>query len=46
MTQHNAALVEETNASIEQTQSQAVELDQIVDVFVLDSSGKVSRRAA
>jgi methyl-accepting chemotaxis protein len=33
MTQHNAALVEETNASIERTEEQAVELDRIVDVF-------------
>lgn len=36
MTQHNAALVEETNAAIEQTEAQATELDQIVDIFVLD----------
>ena len=35
MTQHNAALVEETNAAIEQTQSQAIDLDRIVDVFRL-----------
>ena len=35
MTQHNAALVEETNAAIEQTEAQASELDQIVDVFTL-----------
>jgi hypothetical protein len=33
MTQHNAALVEETNAAIEQTEHQASELDRIVDVF-------------
>jgi methyl-accepting chemotaxis protein len=33
MTQHNAALVEQTNAAIEQTEAQAVELDRIVDVF-------------
>ncbi|MEO9228480.1 MAG: methyl-accepting chemotaxis protein [Devosia sp.] len=33
MTQHNAALVEETNAAIEQTEAQAGELDQVVDVF-------------
>jgi len=33
MTQHNAALVEETNAAIEQTETQAVELDRIVAVF-------------
>jgi methyl-accepting chemotaxis protein len=36
MTQHNAALVEETNAAIEQTEGQAVELDSIVDTFVID----------
>ncbi len=35
MTQHNAALVEETNAAIEQTEAQAVELDRIVAGFVL-----------
>ena len=33
MTQHNAALVEETNAAIEQTEAQAVELDRVVDIF-------------
>ena len=36
MTQHNAALVEEINASIEQTEQQASELDRIVDVFSLE----------
>ena len=36
MTQHNAALVEETNAAIEQTEAQATELDRIVDVFRTD----------
>ena len=35
MTQHNAALVEETNAAIEQTEAQAVELDRIVDIFTI-----------
>ena len=39
MTQHNAALVEETNAAIEQTEAQAVELDRVVAVFTL-ASGK------
>ncbi len=39
MTQHNAALVEETNAAIEQTESQASELDRIVDVFTLVDTG-------
>ncbi|ODT49002.1 methyl-accepting chemotaxis protein [Devosia sp. 63-57] len=33
MTQHNAALVEETNAAIEQTEAQARDLDTIVDIF-------------
>jgi methyl-accepting chemotaxis protein len=33
MTQHNAALVEQTNAAIEQTEAQASELDRIVEVF-------------
>jgi len=36
MTQHNAALVEETNAAIEQTEAQATELDRIVEVFTVD----------
>ncbi len=35
MTQHNAALVEETNAAIEQTERQTNELDTLVDVFIL-----------
>jgi methyl-accepting chemotaxis protein len=33
MTQHNAALVEETNAAIEQTETQAAELDQVAATF-------------
>ncbi|WEK04070.1 MAG: methyl-accepting chemotaxis protein [Candidatus Devosia phytovorans] len=37
MTQHNAALVEETNAAIEQTEAQATELDRIVDIFTIDA---------
>ena len=36
MTQHNAALVEQTNAAIEQTEQQASELDRIVEVFVVE----------
>ena len=44
MTQHNAALVEETNAAIEQTETQARQLDEIVEVFVLDGDpGKPAR---
>ncbi|RYE84062.1 MAG: methyl-accepting chemotaxis protein, partial [Hyphomicrobiales bacterium] len=38
MTQHNAALVEETNAAIEQTEAQAVELDRIVEVFTVEGA--------
>ena len=38
MTQHNAALVEETNAAIEQTEAQATELDHIVEVFTIDET--------
>jgi methyl-accepting chemotaxis protein len=41
MTQHNAALVEQINASIEQTESQATDLDRIVDVFTMsDGTGR------
>ena len=35
MTQHNAALVEQTNAAIEQTEGQASELDRVVAVFTV-----------
>ncbi|WMT86282.1 methyl-accepting chemotaxis protein [Pelagibacterium sp. 26DY04] len=35
MTQHNAALVEQTNAAIEQTEGQAGELDRIASIFML-----------
>jgi len=38
MTQHNAALVEEMNASIEQAEAQAAQLDHTVEVFTLDES--------
>jgi methyl-accepting chemotaxis protein len=44
MTQHNAALVEEMNASIEQTESQAAQLDQTVEVFTLEPA-RVGRPA-
>ncbi|MCS6762678.1 MAG: hypothetical protein MO846_12555 [Candidatus Devosia symbiotica] len=46
MTQHNAALVEQTNAAIEQTEDQANELDQIVDIFVLDDNAHPAHSAA
>nr|WP_186767012.1 methyl-accepting chemotaxis protein [Devosia ginsengisoli] len=45
MTQHNAALVEETNAAIEQTEAQASELDRIVDVFKMDGAATAPVRA-
>jgi len=45
MTQHNAALVEQINAAIEQTETQASELDRIVDIFSLDErAAKPMRR--
>ena len=43
MTQHNAAMVEQTNAAIEQTESQAADLDGIIDVFF---TGHDAARAA
>jgi ferritin-like metal-binding protein YciE len=46
MTQHNAALVEEMNASIEQTEAQAVQLDGIVDIFAIQQRSPVTARAA
>ncbi len=45
MTQHNAALVEQTNAAIEQTEAQASDLDRIVEQFALAETPR-SRRAA
>ncbi len=45
ITQHNAALVEETNAAIEQTEAQAGELDRIVAVFNIGDDTR-QRRAA
>jgi methyl-accepting chemotaxis protein len=44
MTQHNAALVEQTNAAIEQTEGQASELDLIVDVFTIDDPVRAPAR--
>ncbi len=46
MTQHNAALVEETNAAIEQTEAQASELDRIVAVFRTDGDAAPVQKAA
>ena len=46
MTQHNAALVEETNAAIEQTEAQATELDRIVEVFQIGRQEAPARERA
>jgi Methyl-accepting chemotaxis protein len=46
MTQHNAALVEETNAAIEQTEAQASELDRVVDIFTIEETGSAVVKAA
>lgn len=43
MTQHNAALVEETNAAIAQTENQANDLDDIVEVFRISGSATPSK---
>jgi methyl-accepting chemotaxis protein len=45
MTQHNAALVEEINAAIEQTEGRATELDQLVEVFVVEDDRSGAPRA-
>jgi methyl-accepting chemotaxis protein len=48
ITQHNAALVEQTNAAIEQTEQQADALDRIVAVFTIKDQpvrGRTSRAA-
>ena len=46
MTQHNAALVEETNAAIEQTESRAGDLDTIVETFVVEVESDETDAAA
>lgn len=46
MTQHNAALVEEINASIEQTEGQAGDLDRTVDRFIVEQAAATSRPTA
>ena len=45
MTQHNAALVEEMNASIEQTEGQAGKLDTIVETFTLEAATGTADRS-
>ena len=44
MTQHNAALVEETNAAIEQTESQATELDRVLAVFQVEEAAPTEQQ--
>lgn len=44
MTQHNATLVKQTNAAIEQTEGQAGELDEIVDIFVMEDAETARKR--
>ncbi|MBJ3783589.1 methyl-accepting chemotaxis protein [Devosia sediminis] len=46
ITQHNAALVEETNAAVAQAQEQAATLDAAVRVFRLDPAGAARGRQA
>ena len=46
MTQHNAALVEETNAAIEQSEAQAGALESIVDGFTLENRANEPRTRA
>jgi methyl-accepting chemotaxis protein len=43
MTQHNAALVEETNAAIEQTENQASELERLISAFEIGDERPVRR---
>jgi methyl-accepting chemotaxis protein len=44
MTQHNASLVEQTNAAIAQTEVQARRLDEVVDVFSVETTDAVPRK--
>lgn len=46
MTQHNVALVEETNAAIEQTEAQASQLDGIVEIFKIEAKTATSEANA
>lgn len=46
VTQHNAALVQQTHAAIEQTEAQTQALDRIVDIFQLDGAEPADKRAA
>jgi methyl-accepting chemotaxis protein len=42
MTQHNASLVEQTNSAIAQTESQAADLDRVVDLFAMDEKAEAA----
>ena len=44
MTQHNAALVEEINAAIEQTEAQAGQVDGIAAIFTVETPAQAARR--
>src|SRR5690606_41064289 len=46
MTQHNAALVEETNAALEQTGAQAEGLDRIVSIFRVEGGAAAPKAEA
>lgn len=46
VTQHNAALVQETHAAIEQTEAQTQALDRIVDVFLLETPAPSRKQRA
>ena len=46
MTQHNAALVEETNAAIDQTESQATQIDTVVEQFQIGRGVKANNAKA
>ncbi|MGV3573941.1 MAG: methyl-accepting chemotaxis protein [Devosia sp.] len=46
MTQHNAALVEQTNAAIEQTEIQAGELEELISAFRVEKDARAFRMQA
>ena len=46
LTQHNAALVEQTNAAIEQSEAEAIELDRIVETFAIAPEGVDAKKRA
>lgn len=46
MTQHNAALVEETNTALDMTENQARELDRIINIFRVQHATRETRLSA